>query len=176
MKPEEVQEIVTSLRNESGEEVKKLRKFWHTENPSIQGTWNPFLNKPPSLRKHIRNKVEWSCNKMRNYYLIKLLLLLSDLWIRFSHRAWTGNFWKATYLVLAVTYRTGFIVVWSSGQNLDCAVHNTFLSIITRVDGFLADVKPSGSKVNIQRLALYWLVVIGSFHSVNVLFVQWILY
>jgi len=58
MKPEEVQEIVTSLRNESGEEVKKLRKFWHTENPSIQGTWNPFLNKPPSLRKHIKNKVE----------------------------------------------------------------------------------------------------------------------
>ncbi|KAL9968269.1 hypothetical protein ACROYT_G026622 [Oculina patagonica] len=57
-KPEKVKELVTSLKNASGEEVQKLRKFWHTENPSIQGTWNPFLNKPPSLRKHVINKVE----------------------------------------------------------------------------------------------------------------------
>lgn len=58
MKPEKVKDLVTSLRNESGEEVQKIRKFWHTDNPSIQGTWNPFLNKPPSLRKHVINKTE----------------------------------------------------------------------------------------------------------------------
>ncbi|XP_073236229.1 large ribosomal subunit protein mL43-like [Porites lutea] len=49
--PEEIKEWVERLRNESGVKVQKIRQFWHTENPSIQGTWTPFLNKPPSLRR-----------------------------------------------------------------------------------------------------------------------------
>lgn len=49
--PEEVKEWVERLRNESGVKLQKIRQFWHTENPSIQGTWTPFLNKPPSLRR-----------------------------------------------------------------------------------------------------------------------------
>lgn len=49
--PEEIKGWVERLRNESGVKVQKVRQFWHTENPSIQGTWTPFLNKPPSLRR-----------------------------------------------------------------------------------------------------------------------------
>ncbi|KAM7440505.1 39S ribosomal protein L43 [Porites harrisoni] len=49
--PEEIKEWVERLRNESGVKLQKIRQFWHTENPSIQGTWTPFLNKPPSLRR-----------------------------------------------------------------------------------------------------------------------------
>ena len=49
--PEEIKEWIERLRNESGVKVQKIRQFWHTENPSIQGTWTPFLNKPPSLRR-----------------------------------------------------------------------------------------------------------------------------
>lgn len=58
MTPEKITEFVTRLRNESGEKVEKIRKYWHTENPSIQGTWNPFLHKPPSLRKHVTGKTK----------------------------------------------------------------------------------------------------------------------
>lgn len=54
--PEEIEEWVERLRNESGVKVEKIRKFWHTENPSIQGTWTPFLNKPPSLRHSTINE------------------------------------------------------------------------------------------------------------------------
>lgn len=54
--PDEIEEWVERLRNESGVKVEKIRKFWHTENPSIQGTWTPFLNKPPSLRHSTINE------------------------------------------------------------------------------------------------------------------------
>ncbi|XP_067022193.1 large ribosomal subunit protein mL43-like [Acropora muricata] len=53
--PEEIEHWVERLRHESGVKVQKIRKFWHTENPSIQGTWTPFLNKPPSLRRSAVN-------------------------------------------------------------------------------------------------------------------------
>ena len=53
--PEEINEWVDRLRHESGVKVQKIRQFWHTENPSIQGTWTPFLNKPPSLRRSTVN-------------------------------------------------------------------------------------------------------------------------
>jgi large subunit ribosomal protein L43 len=42
--PEEIQKFVTQLRTESGAKAEKLKKPWHTERPSIQGNWNPFLN------------------------------------------------------------------------------------------------------------------------------------
>ena len=53
--PEEIEEWVERLRHESGVKVQRIRQFWHTENPSIQGTWTPFLNKPPSLRRSTVN-------------------------------------------------------------------------------------------------------------------------
>lgn len=53
--PEEIEHWLERLRHESGVKVQKIRKFWHTENPSIQGTWTPFLNKAPSLRRSTVN-------------------------------------------------------------------------------------------------------------------------
>lgn len=48
MDPREIAEWVERLRGESGVKIEKIRKRWQTDNPSIQGTWTPFLNKPPS--------------------------------------------------------------------------------------------------------------------------------
>ena len=41
---DEVQHHVSLLRSSSGIKSSKLRKWWHTDRPSIQGNWNPFLN------------------------------------------------------------------------------------------------------------------------------------
>ncbi len=41
----EIKEHVWRLGSASGEKVKKLKKYWHTDNPSIQGNWSPFLYK-----------------------------------------------------------------------------------------------------------------------------------
>ena len=40
---------VEHLRTRSGQDIVRLRKGWHTDNPSIQGTWTPFTNKDTSL-------------------------------------------------------------------------------------------------------------------------------
>eukprot|EP00794_Sanderia_malayensis_P005631 gene5631-6327_t len=49
MEVEEISEWLERLKNESGKlwRTEKIRKPWHTDTPSIQGTWNPLLNKPP---------------------------------------------------------------------------------------------------------------------------------
>ncbi len=39
---EEVGEHVSSLRTFSGNKAVKLKKYWHTDRPSIQGNWSPF--------------------------------------------------------------------------------------------------------------------------------------
>ena len=41
----EIMEHVSLLRTSSGIKATKLKKWWHTDNPSIQGNWTPFLNK-----------------------------------------------------------------------------------------------------------------------------------
>ena len=43
--PKEIEHHVSLLRTSSGIKVTKLKKWWHTDNPTIQGNWNPFLNK-----------------------------------------------------------------------------------------------------------------------------------
>ena len=50
MEVEDISEWMERLRNESGVKLERIRKFWNTDNPSIQGTWNPFLNKP--IQRH----------------------------------------------------------------------------------------------------------------------------
>lgn len=44
----EIEETLEQLRNQGGKLwiSDKVRKTWHTDKPSIQGTWNPILNKP----------------------------------------------------------------------------------------------------------------------------------
>ncbi len=48
MEPADIGVWLERLRNESGKlwRSEKVRKPWHTDKPSIQGTWNPLLNKP----------------------------------------------------------------------------------------------------------------------------------
>lgn len=41
---EEVADFVSRLRtSSSGTKSTKLKKYWHTDRPSIQGNWSPFL-------------------------------------------------------------------------------------------------------------------------------------
>ncbi|XP_065071884.1 large ribosomal subunit protein mL43-like [Rhopilema esculentum] len=48
MEETDIFDALEQLRNQSGKEwlTDKIRKTWHTDKPSIQGTWNPLLNKP----------------------------------------------------------------------------------------------------------------------------------
>lgn len=43
---EEITRLVQKLANQSGLDVIRIRKPFHTDNPSIQGQWHPFTNKP----------------------------------------------------------------------------------------------------------------------------------
>ena len=42
---EEISSHIDRLRTSSGIKTVKLTKPWHTDNPSIQGNWTPFLYK-----------------------------------------------------------------------------------------------------------------------------------
>lgn len=45
----EILELLTKLSNQSGLDVIRIRKPFHTDSPSIQGQWHPFVNRPPSI-------------------------------------------------------------------------------------------------------------------------------
>uniref|UniRef100_A0A673UC56 Large ribosomal subunit protein mL43 n=1 Tax=Suricata suricatta TaxID=37032 RepID=A0A673UC56_SURSU len=45
----EIATLVQKLADQSGLEVIRIRKPFHTDNPSIQGQWHPFTNKPTAL-------------------------------------------------------------------------------------------------------------------------------
>ena len=49
MPVESVCQWLEHLRTRSGEQLVKVVKPWHSDTPSIQGVWHPFLNKHPSL-------------------------------------------------------------------------------------------------------------------------------
>ncbi|CAH0383243.1 unnamed protein product [Bemisia tabaci] len=40
---------IHNMLTASGDQSIRYRKLWHTENPSIQGVWNPFTNRDPAL-------------------------------------------------------------------------------------------------------------------------------
>ncbi|KAM5271979.1 large ribosomal subunit protein mL43 [Ctenodactylus gundi] len=46
---EEITALVQKLADQSGLEVIRIRKPFHTDNPSIQGQWHPFTNKPTTF-------------------------------------------------------------------------------------------------------------------------------
>jgi len=46
---DEVVKWVNLLRTQSGNQIIRLRKMWHTDCPSIQGPWSPFVNTDPEL-------------------------------------------------------------------------------------------------------------------------------
>lgn len=49
MTPDQMDEWLEYHINRSGEPMKRIRKPSHTDWPTIQGVWNPFLNIPPEL-------------------------------------------------------------------------------------------------------------------------------
>ncbi|XP_030060637.1 large ribosomal subunit protein mL43 [Microcaecilia unicolor] len=46
---DEILELVQKMVNQSGLDIIRIRKSYHTDSPSIQGQWHPFINKPSSL-------------------------------------------------------------------------------------------------------------------------------
>ncbi|XP_029953291.1 large ribosomal subunit protein mL43 [Salarias fasciatus] len=45
----QISELLTKLSNQSGLDIIRIRKPQHTDSPSIQGQWHPFVNRPPSI-------------------------------------------------------------------------------------------------------------------------------
>ncbi|KAM3934256.1 large ribosomal subunit protein mL43 [Leptodactylus fuscus] len=45
---EEIAQLIQKMANQSGLDIIRIRKPYHTDNPSIQGQWHPFTNKPSS--------------------------------------------------------------------------------------------------------------------------------
>nr|XP_057934252.1 39S ribosomal protein L43, mitochondrial [Doryrhamphus excisus] len=43
----QISEVLTKLTNQSGLDIIRIRKPFHTDNPSIQGLWHPFTNRRP---------------------------------------------------------------------------------------------------------------------------------
>uniref|UniRef100_A0A8D2MHG8 Large ribosomal subunit protein mL43 n=1 Tax=Zonotrichia albicollis TaxID=44394 RepID=A0A8D2MHG8_ZONAL len=46
---EEIMQLATKLANQSGLDIIRIRKPFHTDNPSVQGQWHPLTNKPSIL-------------------------------------------------------------------------------------------------------------------------------
>ncbi|KAK3094390.1 hypothetical protein FSP39_001121 [Pinctada imbricata] len=49
MDKDEICKWMEFQRTRSGEQIIRFRKPWHTDTPSVQGIWHPFLNKDPSV-------------------------------------------------------------------------------------------------------------------------------
>ncbi|XP_059803009.1 39S ribosomal protein L43, mitochondrial [Hypanus sabinus] len=45
----EVAQLMQKMTTQSGLDIIRIRKPFHTDSPSIQGQWNPFVNKPSAL-------------------------------------------------------------------------------------------------------------------------------
>ncbi|KAF7657419.1 hypothetical protein LDENG_00026780 [Lucifuga dentata] len=46
---QQISELLTKLTNQSGLDIIRIRKPFHTDSPSIQGLWHPFTNRPPTI-------------------------------------------------------------------------------------------------------------------------------
>ncbi|XP_038266096.1 39S ribosomal protein L43, mitochondrial isoform X2 [Dermochelys coriacea] len=60
----EITQLVQKLANQSGLEIIRIRKPFHTDNPSIQGQWHPFTNKPSTLPMQSLRRLEQQPNKV----------------------------------------------------------------------------------------------------------------
>uniref|UniRef100_A0A8C3SQJ4 Large ribosomal subunit protein mL43 n=1 Tax=Chelydra serpentina TaxID=8475 RepID=A0A8C3SQJ4_CHESE len=61
---DEITQLVQKLANQSGLEIIRIRKPFHTDNPSIQGQWHPFTNKPTALPLQSLRRLEQQPNKV----------------------------------------------------------------------------------------------------------------
>ncbi|ELU09371.1 hypothetical protein CAPTEDRAFT_153190 [Capitella teleta] len=56
---EDICQWLDHFRTRSGVQINRLRKNWHTDTPSIQGTWTPATNRPTSW-----NVTEFPCQEI----------------------------------------------------------------------------------------------------------------
>uniref|UniRef100_A0A8C5R7B3 Large ribosomal subunit protein mL43 n=1 Tax=Leptobrachium leishanense TaxID=445787 RepID=A0A8C5R7B3_9ANUR len=49
MSADDIHQLIQKMANQSGLEIIRIRKPQHTDNPSIQGQWHAFTNKPTSV-------------------------------------------------------------------------------------------------------------------------------
>ncbi|KAL4612926.1 39S ribosomal protein L43, mitochondrial [Arapaima gigas] len=47
--PQEIGELLKKLSTQSGLDIIRIRKPFHTDSPSIQGQWHPFVNRPATM-------------------------------------------------------------------------------------------------------------------------------
>ncbi|XP_060795964.1 39S ribosomal protein L43, mitochondrial [Neoarius graeffei] len=47
---QQIAELITKMANQSGLDIIRIRKPFHTDSPSIQGQWHPFTNRLPSTK------------------------------------------------------------------------------------------------------------------------------
>lgn len=43
----QISQLLTKLTNQAGLDAVRIRKPFHTANPSVQGQWHPFTHRPP---------------------------------------------------------------------------------------------------------------------------------
>ncbi|NP_001079525.1 mitochondrial ribosomal protein L43 L homeolog [Xenopus laevis] len=46
---DDIVQLMQKMANQSGLDIIRIRKPYHTDTPSIQGQWHPFTNKPSSI-------------------------------------------------------------------------------------------------------------------------------
>ena len=49
MNKDQICKWIETYRTRSGEKIIRYRKQWHTDSPSIQGVWHPFMFKDPKI-------------------------------------------------------------------------------------------------------------------------------
>lgn len=64
---QQIAELITKMANQSGLDIIRIRKPFHTDSPSIQGQWHPFTNRPPST-KPVGPQAKWELVNI-NFYL-----------------------------------------------------------------------------------------------------------
>ena len=62
MSTEEIAQWIGLMKGRSGTQIKRLRKEWHTDRPSIQGVWHPFMFKDTEV-----NVLEKTDKKLSEY-------------------------------------------------------------------------------------------------------------
>ncbi|XP_007910428.1 39S ribosomal protein L43, mitochondrial [Callorhinchus milii] len=76
---EEIKQLVRKLSSQSGLDVIRIRKPFHTDNPSIQGQWHPFINKPSTLNIQDFRTRDWRVARDGNPPKPSVLLTQSHL-------------------------------------------------------------------------------------------------
>ncbi|VDI11227.1 Hypothetical predicted protein [Mytilus galloprovincialis] len=51
MNKDQICKWIETYRSRSGVPIMRMRKQWHTDTPSVQGVWHPFMFKDPQINR-----------------------------------------------------------------------------------------------------------------------------